>query len=71
MYAFLELGIGVYALLFDHIFVLGRDVFIAVVRASGLTRRRAHRRQNRGVRVEHSPADVPDGRDIAGDGPAT
>jgi spermidine synthase len=37
MYAFLELGIGVYALLFDHIFVAGREVFIAVARSSGLT----------------------------------
>ena len=35
MYSFLEFGIGVYALVFDKIFVLGRDVFIAVVRASG------------------------------------
>jgi spermidine synthase len=37
MYAFLELCIGVYALLFDSMFNLGRDVFIAIVRASGLT----------------------------------
>lgn len=37
MYALLELGIGVYALLFDQVFVVGRDVFIAVARAGGLT----------------------------------
>ena len=37
MYAFLEFGIGVYALLFDHIFSVGRDVFIAVARASELS----------------------------------
>ncbi|MFH0952713.1 MAG: hypothetical protein V1873_00105 [Verrucomicrobiota bacterium] len=36
-YAFLELGIGGYALVFDRMFVVGRDVFIAVVRASGLS----------------------------------
>lgn len=37
LYAFLEMGIGAYALLFEPIFAAGRDVFLAVVRASGLT----------------------------------
>jgi len=36
-FAFLQFGIGVYALLFDHIFIVGRDVFIAVARTSGLS----------------------------------
>ena len=37
MYAFLEFGVGLYAMLFDRAFVIGRDVFFAVARAGGLT----------------------------------
>lgn len=37
MFAFLQFGIGVYALIFDRIFVVSRDVFIAMARAGGIT----------------------------------
>ena len=37
MYAFLELGIGLYALLFDKIFLVSRDMFITMARESELS----------------------------------
>lgn len=37
LFAYLQLGIGVYALAFDRIFTFGRSVFIAVARASDIT----------------------------------
>ena len=37
MYAFLEFGIGVYALLFDQIFLVGRAVFFQTVQFVGLS----------------------------------
>src|SRR3989339_1504968 len=36
-YAMLEFGIGAYALLFDHIFFINRDLFLWMVKMTGLT----------------------------------